>query len=62
MSSTVRTVVLKQMKSPMNGFVLHVNNNLENQFSPKKNSLDCGQTIFLQQSILLIKNIGRSVK
>ena len=46
----------------MNGFVLHVNNNLENQFSPKKNSLDCGQTIFLQQSILLIKNIGRNVK
>ena len=62
MSSTVRTVVLKQMKSLMNGFVLHVNNNLENQFSLKKNSLDCGQTIFLKQSILLIKNIGRSVK
>ena len=45
-------VVQKQMKSPMNGFVLHVNNNLENQFSTKKNSLDCGQAIFLQQSIL----------
>ena len=26
----------------MNGFVLHVNNNLENQFSTKKGSLDCG--------------------
>ena len=46
-------VVQKQMKSPMNGFVLHVNNNLENQFSTKKkNSLDYGQAIFLQQSIL----------
>ena len=51
-SSAVRTVVLKQMKSPMNGFVLHVNNSLENQFSTKKSSLDCGQVIFLQQSIL----------
>ena len=29
-------VVQKQMKCPMNGFVLHVNNNLENQFSTKK--------------------------
>ena len=29
-------VAQKQMKSPMNGFVLHVNNNLENQFSTKK--------------------------
>ena len=29
-------VVQKQMKSPMNGFVLHVNNYLENQFSTKK--------------------------
>ena len=29
-------VVQKQMKSPMNGFVLHVNNCLENQFSTKK--------------------------
>ena len=28
-------VVQKQMKSPMNGFVLRVNNNLENQFSTK---------------------------
>ena len=36
MSSAVRTVVLKQMKSPMNGFVLYVNNNLENQFSTEK--------------------------
>ena len=36
----------------MNGFALYVNNNLENQFSTKKNSLDCGQAIFLQQSIL----------
>ena len=45
-------VVQKQMKSPMNGFVLLVNNYLENQFSTKKNSLDCGQAIFLQQSIL----------
>ena len=45
-------VVQKQMKDPMNRFVLHVNNNLENQFSTKKNSLDCGQAIFLQQSIL----------
>ena len=35
-------VVQKQMRSPMNGFVLHVNNNLENQFSTKKGSLDCG--------------------
>ena len=25
----------------MNGFVLHLNNNLENQFSTKKSSLDC---------------------
>ena len=39
-------VVQKQMKSPMNGFVLHVNNNLENQFSTKK------KLIFLQHSIL----------
>ena len=29
-------VVQKQMKSPMNGFVFHVNNYLENQFSTKK--------------------------
>ena len=29
-------VVQKQMKSPRNGFVLHVNNNLKNQFSTKK--------------------------
>ena len=34
-------VVQKQMRSPMNGFVLHLNNNLENQFSTKKSSLDC---------------------
>ena len=47
MSSTVRRVVLKQMKSLMNGFVLHVNNYLENQFSTKK--------------LKLIKNIGHSV-
>ena len=26
----------------MNGFVLNLNNNLENQFSTKKSSLDCG--------------------
>ena len=44
--------VQKQMKSPMNGFVLHGNNYLENQFSTKKNPLDCGQAIFLEQSIL----------
>ena len=36
----------------MNGFVLHVNNNLENQFSTKKNPLDCDQALFLQQSML----------
>ena len=45
-------VVQKQMKTPMNGFVLHVNNNLENQFPTKKNSLDSGRAIFLQESIL----------
>ena len=45
-------VVQKKMKIQMNGFVLHVNNNLENQFSKKKNSLDCGQVLFLQQSML----------
>ena len=32
-------VVQKQMKSPMDGHVLHVNNNLENQFSTKKKKL-----------------------
>ena len=42
----------------MNGFVLHANNYLRKSVFHKKNSFDCGQATFLQQSIH--KNLGHA--
>ena len=58
-------VVQKQMKSPMNGFVLHVNNNLKNQFSTKKTSSIAAKPYFsgrayckLKTSVAASRNIA----
>ena len=58
-------VVQKQMKSPMNGFVLHVNNYLENQFSTKKTPSISAKPYFssrvyrkLKTSVAALRNIA----
>ena len=48
-------VVQKQMKSPMNGFVLHVNNNLENQFSTKKTPSIAAKPYFSSRAYCKLK-------
>ena len=48
-------VVQKQMKSPMNGFVLLVNNYLENQFSTKKTPSTAAKPYFSSRAYCKLK-------
>ena len=50
-------VVQKQMKCPMNGFVLHVNNNLENQFSTKKTPSIAAKPYFSSRAYYKFKTL-----
>ena len=49
-------VVQKQMKCPMNGFVLHVNNILENQFSTKKTPSIAAEPYFPAEHTINLKH------
>ena len=48
-------VVQKQMKSPMNGFILHVNNYLENLFSTKKTPSIAAKPYFSSRAYCKLK-------
>ena len=48
-------VVHKQMKSPMNGFVLHENNYLQNQFPTKKTPSIAAKPYFFSRAYCKLK-------
>ena len=48
-------VVQKHMRSPMNGFVLHVNNYLENQFSTKRTPSTAAKPYFSSRAYCKLK-------